>query len=157
VRECCSRDESRALPDSVSAAQPPSDDAESSNAWFRELEERWRVSVNIAIDEPHLRPDVAAGVACETGDLPRAVIPSQTRQPYAARVSSHNEWSVRGTGDGWKRGGDGVQRSFRAKSGERRQLSLTDGASENIRSHSIGDDHYYLGIIWRASCRRTQL
>jgi hypothetical protein len=50
-----------------------------------------------------------------------------------------------------------VERSFSAESGKRRQLSVSNGASENIWSHAIGDDHYDLGIIWRASCRRTQL
>src|ERR1700681_667283 len=91
-------------------------------------------------------------------DPARAVVPAKSGQTDAARVSSHDERRVRWSGDRGKCRGDGGERALVPESGECRQLTIVDGASEDIRSHAIVYDHYDLrGITWRGSCRRTQL
>src|SRR6266550_5295427 len=151
-------DERGTLADSFASPQATSYDAQCAEAWFGELENGWRSTIDVTIHQAHLGADVAPRMSRQSRDTSGAVVPAQAGQSDAAWISSHQERSVRGTSHRWKRGCDGGELSLIAQCGQRGKLTAVDGASEYVRSHPIRYDNDYLcTITWRALCRRTQL
>src|SRR2546423_1711353 len=107
VRRCRARDKLRALSNAIAAAKPARNYAQSTKARLRELEHCRRCRIDVAIHEAHVDANVAACISGDTPDTTFAIEPAQSRQPDAARISSHQERRVRRTGDGWECRGDG--------------------------------------------------
>src|SRR5438874_323092 len=146
VRSRGARNEDGAPTNAVATSQSASDHAQRTEAWLCQLEDGWRCGIDVAIYEAHLGADVTSRVTGQARDTTRSIVPAQSGQSDAARISSHQKGCVRRTSDGRKRRRDVRQVSFGAQSCEGGQLSAVDGASEYIRPRPICYDHYDLGI-----------
>jgi len=82
-------DEAGVLTHTIASAKSARDDAERAEARFRQLEDRRRCRIDVAIHEPHVDADVAARKSGESSNATRAVEPAESGQADAARVSSH--------------------------------------------------------------------
>src|SRR6185503_8140174 len=92
------RHETGTLTDALAPAEAAADYAQSAQARFCQLEDRRRRTIDVPIDEAHLRSDIASRVPREPRDAVGAIVPAQTRQADASGISSHDEGRVSGSG-----------------------------------------------------------
>src|SRR2546427_1375399 len=76
VRGGRARDEGWILTDAVAMPQASCDHAQRAEAWLRELEDRRRSGIDVAIDEAHFSADVASRVSGKPRDPTRPVVPA---------------------------------------------------------------------------------
>ena len=93
------RHETGTLSDALATAQAATDHAQRTQTRLRQLENRRRRTIDVPIDEAHLRSDVASRMSGEPRDAVGAIVPAQARQTDASRISSHDERRVGWSGD----------------------------------------------------------
>jgi hypothetical protein len=86
--------EPKRLPYSFTALQSATYHTECAETGFGQLENRRRRAVEVAVDEPHLRTDIAARVTGQPRDISRAIEPPQTGKAHASWIASHQERRV---------------------------------------------------------------
>src|SRR4051812_2063116 len=91
---CTKRRPRRQRPDAIALRQPTADDVERAETRSAQLEDGWRVRLDVAIDRTDLVPHIAPRVVRETTRRSRAIEPTQTGQTDGARKPSHEKRRV---------------------------------------------------------------